>query len=276
MVSDFRQQGRENWGDRVFEGIPVGADEEALVRAYLDAHDSSPNTRRAIRQDLRKLASWFAQANQEPFTVARVTIRDVSDCRDYPRREKGQAVSTVNRCLVIVRGYFGWLAEQGHIPANPAKKVKELRRQQRAPKGLDRSQVRRLLREIELRQDVRAGAIFSLFLYTGCRVSDLVNLELHDLLLGERSDAAVFKYGSGAAGRRRRRWRRWASRGGPTTAGCRRRLGRGRCRRNRYGRCKRTKPCPRKSRRCWTTPGGIRRCGTGSWPGGWWTRTAPA
>jgi site-specific recombinase XerD len=76
------------------------------------------------------------------------------------------------------------MIDQGHVASNPAKKVKELKRQALAPKGLDRSQVRRLLRKVELRQDVRAGAVFSTLLYTGCRVSDLVNLELHDLLLG--------------------------------------------------------------------------------------------
>ena len=76
-------------------------------------------------------------------------------------------------------------------------KIKELRRQQLSPKGLDRAQVRRLLREIELRDDVRANAIFSLFLYSGCRVGDLVQLELGDLLLNERSGTAVFRFGKG-------------------------------------------------------------------------------
>jgi site-specific recombinase XerD len=55
-----------------------------------------------------------------------------------------------------------------------------------------------LLREVELRQDVRANAIFSLFLYTGCRVSDLVALELHDLMLTDRSGSAVFRFGKGS------------------------------------------------------------------------------
>jgi integrase/recombinase XerC len=77
------------------------------------------------------------------------------------------------------------------------KPVKELRRVQLAPKGLDRSQVRRLLREIELRRDVRAAAIFCLLLYTGCRVSDLINLELTDLLLGARGGSIVFRFGKG-------------------------------------------------------------------------------
>ena len=47
--------------------------------------------------------------------------------------------------------------------------------------------MRRLLREVELRADGRATAIFALMLYSGARVSDVVSLELSDLLLGERS-----------------------------------------------------------------------------------------
>ena len=45
------------------------------------------------------------------------------------------------------------------------REVKELRRQELAPKGMERSNVRRLLREVQLREDVRANAIFTMFLY---------------------------------------------------------------------------------------------------------------
>jgi integrase/recombinase XerC len=62
---------------------------------------------------------------------------------------------------------------------------------------LEQAQVRRLLREVELRQDIRAGAIFAVLLYCGCRVGDLVALELHDLILGERQGSATFRYGKG-------------------------------------------------------------------------------
>ena len=106
-------------------------------------------------------------------------------------------MATCNRAIVVLRRYFGWLMDQGIVPTNPAKPVKELKRQQPAPKGLDRADVRRLLREIELRQDVRASAIFSLFLFTGCRISDLVGLELADLLISDRSGSVVFRNGKG-------------------------------------------------------------------------------
>jgi integrase/recombinase XerC len=121
----------------------------------------------------------------------------VSGFRDHIRRDLEQATSTVNRALVTVRRFLTWLVERGYLAANPAKKVKELRRQTLAPKGLERSQVRKLFREVELRGDVRAGAIFHVFLFTGCRVGDLVNLELTDLILNERSGTVIFRHGKG-------------------------------------------------------------------------------
>jgi len=196
-MSNQRPEARHNSSDNVFEGIPVGSEESSLFAKYINSLDMAANSRRAITQDMRKFAAWFSQSNQERFVAGRVTTRDVTDFREHLRRDKQQAVATVNRSLVTIRRFFGWLAESGHILANPAKPVKELRRQQLAPKGLDRAAVRKLLREIELRQDVRAGAIFSVLLYTGCRVGDLVNLGMSDILVTERSGSVVFRNGKG-------------------------------------------------------------------------------
>ena len=197
MMSDSRPEGRKNSGDNVFRGIPVAGDEAAFFTQFLDAHDLAPNSRRAFAQDLRKFGQWFTTANREPLAVKRVTVRDITDFREHLRREQGQAVATVNRAIVTVRKFFGWLVDQGHVSANPAKPVKELTRQALAPKGLDRSQVRKLLREVELRQDTRSTAIFNLMLFTGCRVGDLVSVELNDLMISERSGSVVFRNGKG-------------------------------------------------------------------------------
>lgn len=194
-MSNFRPQERHNSEDMQFDAIPFGADEPSLFERFLDSQDFSDNSRKAMRQDIKKFARWFTQSNKESFVIGRVTTRDVTDFKQFLRRDKGQAVNTVNRCLVTLRRFFGWLEDQGHVPANPAKPVKELKRQQLAPKGMEKKDVRRLLREIELRQDLRANAIFSLFLYTGSRVGDVVSLELDDLQLGERS--GTFRFGKG-------------------------------------------------------------------------------
>jgi integrase/recombinase XerC len=197
MLSNSRPEERRDWHDKVFDLGSSGAEEPSLVAGYLAAHDFSDNTQRAIKSDLRKFARWFSEANREPFTVKRTTLRDVVDFRNFLHRNKRQAVASVNRTLVTIRRFFEWFVQQGHVETNPAKQVKELRLQPLTPKGLDREAVRRLLREIELRHDVRAAAIFGLMLYTGCRVSDLVNLELPDLLIGERAGSVVFRHGKG-------------------------------------------------------------------------------
>ena len=197
MVSNSRPQGSQNWHDNVFSGLLVGTEEASLVAGYLAGHDFSEHTRRAIRNDLRKFVRWFTQANGEVFTIKRVTLRDVTDFRSYLHRDQRQAVASINRALVSIRRFFDWLVQQDKLPSNPAKQVKELRRQPLAPKGLERADVRRLLREIELREDIRANAIFHLLLFTGCRVSDVVNLELADVMIGERAGSVVFRHGKG-------------------------------------------------------------------------------
>ncbi len=187
----------KNPTDKVFNPTPLGVQEADLINRFLTDNDFSPNTRRAFANDLAKFAAWFVQANQEPFRISRVTTSDVSGFRDHLRRDRGQAVATVNRALVAVRRFLTWLVDEGHLTANPARKVKELKRQALAPRGLDRAQVRRLFREIELRGDVRANAIFHLLLFTGARASDVVQLELGDVMLGERSGSATFQHGKG-------------------------------------------------------------------------------
>ncbi len=187
----------KNSGDSVLDPQPSGDGEADLIKRFLTGNDFSPNTRRAFAQDLGKFSHWFTQSNKEPFRISRVTTRDVSDFRDHLRRDKAQATATVNRALVTVRRFLSWLVDEGYLTANPAKKVKELKRQQLAPKGLDRSQVRKLLREVELRGDIRANAVFHLFLFTGGRVGDVVVLELEDLMLGERSGTVVYRLGKG-------------------------------------------------------------------------------
>jgi site-specific recombinase XerD len=187
----------KNSADKVFGNIPTGEGEGVMFAAFLDAHDFARGTRKAFTLDMKKFAGWFAEVNREPFRVSRVTTRDATDFREHLRREKGQAVATVNRALVTLRRFFGWLGEKGSIASNPVEGVKELRRVALSPKGLQRDEVRKLLREVELRGDIRASAIFHLLLYTGCRVGDVVRLELEDLMLSERAGTVVFRFGKG-------------------------------------------------------------------------------
>jgi integrase/recombinase XerC len=169
-----------------------------MFTEFINEQDLSRHTVSAIIFDIRKFAKWFTSSNREAWEVTRVTSRDVSDFRENLRREQSQAVSTINRNIASIKKYFKWLLDKGYIQSNPTITIKEIRRQQLAPQGLSRPEVRKLLREIELRNDIRAKAIFSLMLYTGARLSDVVYLELSDLMVSERSGTVLFRFGKGS------------------------------------------------------------------------------
>jgi Phage integrase, N-terminal SAM-like domain len=107
-MSKLRPEGSKNHGDNVLASL---IDQEIdYFQQFLNAHDFSHNTRRAFTLDLRKFVAWFTQTNKELFRITRITTRDISDFKDYLRKKRGQAVATVNRCLVTLRRYLGWLA----------------------------------------------------------------------------------------------------------------------------------------------------------------------
>ncbi len=197
MLSNSCWQDGKNYEHNVFRGISIRPKQDVLFTEFLAGQVISSHTAQALIMDVRKFATWFTTANAEPWDVTRVTVRDVADFREYLRREKRQATATVNRCLASLRKYFKWLFGNGHIAGNTTTGVKELRRQPLAPQGLTRAEVRKLLREVELRNDVRARAIFSLALYSGSRLSDITMLELSDLSISERCGTVHYMHGKG-------------------------------------------------------------------------------
>ena len=169
--------------------------ESSLFTRFLEVNDFAPKTREAFSHDFKKWVSWFERVNSETYDSRRVTLRDVTDFRTHLRDGRGQAVSTVNRCLVTLRRYFAFLAQEEVIPSNPASKVKELRRTPTAPKAVDRAVVRRMLREATVRDDHRALAILGLFVYCGLRLSEVAALQLGHLDLSERRGAVLVRHG---------------------------------------------------------------------------------
>jgi len=196
-MSNFSPQSNKNSEHNVFQGINTIPKQEELFHLFVGMLDVSPNTIQALILDIRKFAKWFTAANAEPWNIERVTSRDVIDFRDRLKSKK-QAVSTINRNLTSLRKYFKWLCHNDYITANPTSSVKELKKQPLAPQGLNRSEVRKLLREVELRKDIRSKAIFSLILYTGARLSDVTFLELSDMTISDRSGTVFYRHGKGS------------------------------------------------------------------------------
>jgi len=65
------------------------------------------------------LTVGLSQRTMNHSTLRGVTTRNITDFKNNMRRERGQAISTVNRALVTLCRFFSWLVEQGNIPSSP-------------------------------------------------------------------------------------------------------------------------------------------------------------
>lgn len=169
--------------------------ESSLFARFLNENDFAVKTQEAFTSDFKKWVGYFEGVYGDEYDSRVVTLRDVTDFRTHLREERGQAVATVNRCLVTLRRYFSFLAQEEVIAQNPAAKVKELRRTPSAPKAIDRATIRRMIRESVVREDVRASSILSLFVYCGLRLSEVAMLKLGDVDLSERRGMLIVKHG---------------------------------------------------------------------------------
>jgi site-specific recombinase XerD len=111
----------------------------------------------AYQTDWREFASWYQQTNDEPFDLTRLTALDLNDYRSWGLAQQ-LAPSTINRRLGFFKQYASWGLEEGMVDATvfrAIKAVKLVRQQKLAPKALSQADVRRLLKEVELRADAR-------------------------------------------------------------------------------------------------------------------------
>jgi integrase/recombinase XerD len=141
---------------------------------YLGAElQLSPHTVAAYRRDLDAL---LARSEDLP---------DAAGIRAH-LRELGEdhAQASVVRAMAAIRGFFRFLHAEGLIPTDPAEGLLGARTEQRLPKALGRTNTERLLAAFSgsTPLEIRNRALLEVLYATGCRVSELIGLELGSIV----------------------------------------------------------------------------------------------
>jgi integrase/recombinase XerC len=161
---------------------------------------SSPETIRSYRCGLGDATSYFTSHG---VTEAKAVDRELLRSWLAYLKETGVSRNTVSHRIHLLRSFFDYLIENGHCPSNPAKDVALPRPQHRAAQQLTIAEVFRLLdgpppsdtgayfiweRDHKVTDWRRARnlAICELLYSSGLRVSELCNLRVEDLDIGER------------------------------------------------------------------------------------------
>jgi integrase/recombinase XerC len=107
---------------------------------------------------------------------------------------RGIAPRSIQRRLSATRSFCGYLLREGIIRGNPCIDVRAPKAKKRLPATLDADQMAKLLAfRADATLDVRDKAIMELFYSSGLRLAELVNLDLTDIDLRDRTLRVIGK-----------------------------------------------------------------------------------
>lgn len=161
----------------------------------LEQQGKSSHTLTAYRRALAHFIQWSETSYGSPFDPAAVIPRDVRDWRAYQQTVEKIAPATINQRLVGLSRFFAWAVKQGIAHTNPSEAVGSIHLPQRQPKGLPKRDLRRLLRAVHASGNLRDIAVIEVLAGTGLRVGELLDLQVGDVALSERTGKLTVRRG---------------------------------------------------------------------------------
>lgn len=154
----------------------------------------SEQTADAYLHDLRLFLQYCEERDVPPEAV------DIYFLREFNRhlqQERDNVNITRARKVSALRGFYGYLLDNDLVDEDPTVKLRPPRAPRQQPVFLSGPEARRFLEASREHgpDPVRDEAIFSMFLYTGCRLGELVDLNVHNV---DFDTGAIVLYGKGS------------------------------------------------------------------------------
>ncbi len=161
---------------------------DAYLRHLVIERGLSKNTLSAYKADLAKYRDYLDQNN---FSELSITRSQLSDFLQWLNSQNLRAASSA-RILAAVRGYQKYLLLENLRTDDPSQQVKSPKLPKRLPKALTQAQVMSLLTASGPEPDdetadvlrLRNRAILELMYSSGCRVSEVAQLDLDEMVQG--------------------------------------------------------------------------------------------
>ena len=144
------------------------------VGIFLDEKrlSSSQGTIRQYDQVLRSFVKFTGKPSE---TMAR---QDVIRYLNHLMFERGLSKATASNVLSVLKSFYRFMVENGHIEANPTRGISSIRLDKKAPVYLTIQEMRDL---IDTALDNRDRIIVRMLYATGVRISELLNIRKRDI-----------------------------------------------------------------------------------------------
>ncbi len=171
-------------------------EEHQTLLQNLAERDLSLNSKKALFSDIAHFVVWYEARFKETFVVRFITSSPLQAYRDDGEKA-GLSPKTLIRRFSSIRELVNEAKELKLIDHEPFRKFKAPTVQPLAPKSLSEADCRKLLREIEVRKNLRDETIVQLMLGAGLRASEVIALKREDLDISERKGHALIRSAKG-------------------------------------------------------------------------------
>lgn len=109
-----------------------------------------------------------------------IPIKEIttSDIRSYLAGYEHLKPASISTKLSILKSFFGWLTEEEIVPRDPTRKIKAPKKEKRMPKALTIEELEMMREHCET---LRERAILEVLYATGCRLSEIQQLDINDI-----------------------------------------------------------------------------------------------
>lgn len=165
------------------QSLEPSTQDKAIIDTFLDTlwmeRGLSNNTLSAYRSDLYQYAAWSQSCRLQLLNAQSNNILD------YLAKSNTQSTRTTARRLSSLRRFYEYLLREDQIKHNPTTQVDAPRLGRSLPKSLTEAEIEALLNAPDTTQilGIRDKTMLELLYATGLRVSELVNLTIHQINL---------------------------------------------------------------------------------------------
>lgn len=166
----------------------ICSDIEEKVQIYLmtrSIEGISKSTLYNYNLILHKFMDFFSTK-----TVSMIKTMDIQFFLANYKKEHNVKNSTLNGIIFCLKKFFSWLEESEYIIKNPMKQVKEIKVEKRLKQVMSDAEVE-LLRDSC--KDIREQLLINFSLDTGCRVSEIVGVNISNINMDKLSCTVIGK-----------------------------------------------------------------------------------
>lgn len=145
---------------------------------HLEFRNLSPNTINGYMKELMYLRRHLEEERNSSIYVDEIALEDLEEFIST-KKDTGVAISSINRSISIVKGFYKYLETRDIVKLNPTRKLETYREVNRPKRDvLTEEEIDILIENID--DEIIKYVVFTIA-NTGLRISELTNLKLQDV-----------------------------------------------------------------------------------------------